>query len=106
MSTPVIAFCTCPDTATAEQLAQVLVSEQLAACVNQIPGIRSTYRWQGAVQTDQEVLLLIKTTQEQIQTLATRLKDLHPYDLPELIATSICAGSETYLDWIRCNVAS
>lgn len=105
MSDTLIAFCTCPDSATAERIAQALVNERLAACVNQLPGVRSIYMWQGQVQADQEVLLLIKTTQNQLATVAGRLKALHPYELPELIAVPATAGSEPYLEWVRQTVA-
>lgn len=100
-----IAFCTCPDSASAEHLATTLDLEGLAACVNQLHGVQSTYLWKGELQRDSEVLL-IKTTTDQLATLAARLKALHPYELPELIAVPVCAGSEHYLDWIRQNTAS
>lgn len=100
-----LAFCTCPDTDTAERIAQALVNEQLAACVNQLPGVRSVYRWQGTVQADQEVLLLIKTTQNRLATVAKRLEALHPYQVPELVALPVSDGNQRYLEWVRQNVA-
>ena len=101
-----LAFCTCPDAATAEQIARALVAERLAACVNQLPGVRSIYMWQGQAQTDQEVLLLIKTDESRFPALSERLNELHPYELPELIAIPVAVGSGPYLDWVRQSVAS
>ncbi|MGC3979670.1 MAG: divalent-cation tolerance protein CutA [Steroidobacteraceae bacterium] len=105
MDSVVICLTTCPNNEIAAQLATALVEEQLAACVNELPGVRSTYRWQGKVHSDQEVLLVIKTTTARLPTLETRLKALHPYDLPELVAIPVCAGSTAYLDWVRQNTA-
>lgn len=100
-----LCHCTCPDQTSARQLAEALVGERLAACVNQLPGVQSIYRWQGAVTTDSEVLLLIKTTTDRFDALKARLLQLHPYDLPELIAAPVTHGHSAYLDWVRANVA-
>ncbi|MBA2077130.1 divalent-cation tolerance protein CutA [Rhodanobacter sp. PCA2] len=107
MSDPAIllCLCTCPDAASAQKLAETLVGERLAACVNRLPGVLSTYRWQGKVGTDSEELLLIKTTADRFDALKARLLALHPYELPELIAVPIENGHATYLDWVRANVA-
>ncbi|WP_266156993.1 divalent-cation tolerance protein CutA [Dyella silvatica] len=102
--TVLLCYCSCPDTASAQRLAETLVGESLAACVNRLPGVLSTYRWQGAVTTDDEVLLLIKTTAERFEALKTRLLELHPYELPELIAVPVDRGHATYLDWVRTSV--
>lgn len=99
--TVLLCYCTCPDTASARRIAETLVGEGLAACVNQLPGIRSTYRWQGAVHTDSEELLLIKTTGACLAALERRLLELHPYEVPELIAVPVAQGHEAYLDWVR-----
>ncbi|RUL70177.1 divalent-cation tolerance protein CutA [Dyella choica] len=96
-----LCYCTCPDTASAQRLAQALVNESLAACVNQVPGIRSTYRWRGEVTTDSEDLLLIKTTEARFGALKERLLALHPYELPELIAVPVEHGHAAYLEWVR-----
>ena len=106
MTDILLAFTTCPSPESAELIANALVIEGLAACVNQVPGVQSTYIWQGKLQTDREIQLVIKTTQQQWATLETRLKALHPYELPELIAIPVCAGSQSYLDWVRQNTAS
>lgn len=99
----VIALNTCPNSEVAETIARALVSERLAVCVNEIPGITSTYHWQGRLERDAEVLLLIKTTMDQVPALERRLKELHPYELPEFILVGVCGGSASYLEWIRQN---
>ncbi len=99
-----VAMTSCPSLEVADRIAQTLVSERLAACVNRVPGVISTYIWQGQVQTDTEVLLVIKTTESRFDALKARLATLHPYELPELIAIPVCAGSERYLDWVRQTV--
>lgn len=93
-------FCTCPDRETALRLAETLVSERLAACVSLLPGISSVYRWQGEVERADEVLLLIKSTQERFEALAERVRQLHPYEVPELIAVPMTEGLPDYLNWI------
>lgn len=107
MSEPVLlCYCSCPDADSARRIAEALVDERLAACVNQLPGIRSTYRWQGELITDSEELLLIKTTAARFEALKARLLELHPYEVPELIAVPVEHGHATYLDWIRTNVGA
>jgi periplasmic divalent cation tolerance protein len=103
MTAPAIllCLCTCHDAESATKLAETLVGERLAACVNRLPGVLSTYRWQGEVNTDSEELLLIKTTADRFETLKARLLELHPYELPELIALPIERGHAAYLDWVR-----
>ena len=99
-SSPLLILCTCPDLATAECIAETLVSERLAACANLAPGLTSIYRWQGQIQRDSEVLLLLKTRQAIYPLLEARIRELHPYQNPEIIALPIQAGSAAYLDWI------
>lgn len=77
------------------------MGERLAACVNRLAGISSTYRWQGAVITDSEELLVIKTTAGRFDALKARLLALHPYEVPELIAVPATHGHGAYLDWVR-----
>jgi len=91
---------TVPDEGVAETLARALVEEGLAACVNVIPGMRSIYRWEGALQDDSEVMLVIKSQRKRSQALAARINDLHPYELPEVLVLPVCGGSSAYLDWI------
>ena len=102
----VIALTTCSDEATARQVAEVLVTERLATCVNRIPGVQSTYFWNGALQDDAEVLLMMKTTGPRIADLEARLKAIHPYELPELVILPVAGGNERYLEWVRQGVAA
>ena len=100
LSSPLLVLSTCPDAETAARIGHALVEERLAACVNRLPGVASTYRWQGEIVDDAEVLLLIKTTSERFEALRARLVELHPYDVPEVIALDIDDGNAPYLDWI------
>jgi periplasmic divalent cation tolerance protein len=100
MPDPLLALTTCPDAETATKIARALVDERLAACVNRVPGIGSVYRWQGEIHDAAEVLLLIKTTRKRFAALRTRLVELHPYEVPELIVMDIVDGHPPYLDWI------
>lgn len=84
----------------AEGLAKALVDAGLAACVNVVPGVRSVYRWQGAVQNDAETLLIIKTAAERLPELAGRLLGLHAYEVPEFLVLAPEAGSSAYLAWL------
>ena len=95
-----ICFCTCPDPETAGRIAEALVEERLAACVNLVPGLRSIYRWQGQVERTDEVLLLIKTVPAQFERLQHRLRELHPHELPELLAVESAFGLPEYLRWV------
>lgn len=99
-----VVLSTAPDAATAERLARALVDEQLAACVTSVPGVTSTYRWQGVVEQSQEVLLVIKTRAALLATLTARILELHPYDVPEVIALPVVGGAERYLAWIGQSV--
>jgi periplasmic divalent cation tolerance protein len=95
-----ICFCTCPEPGTAERIATALVDERLAACVNILPGLRSVYRWQDRVETADEVLLLVKTSAAAYPALQDRLRELHPYELPELLAVESASGLPAYLQWV------
>jgi periplasmic divalent cation tolerance protein len=96
-----VTLVTAPDPEVGARIARALVEERLAACVNVVPGVRSVYRWGGAVQEDEEVLLVAKTRRDRAVALAERVRALHPYELPEVLALPACAGSEPYLDWVR-----
>ena len=87
----------------AAEIARQLVIGRLAACVNRLGGVRSTYQWQGQLQQDDEVLLLIKTTPDCHEALEACLKKLHPYENPEIIVTPITAGSDSYLQWLAAS---
>ena len=91
---------TAPDLASARGLADALVGEGLAACVNLVPGLQSIYRWQGQVERNDEVLLLIKTTRTCLSALQDRIVALHPYELPEVLAVESAGGLPAYLDWV------
>ena len=95
-----LCLCSCPDATSAEQLAGALVGERLAACINIVPGLRSVFRWQGSVQRESEVLLLIKTTRSRYPALQARLPQLHPNELPELLAVESVFGLPAYLQWV------
>lgn len=94
-----VCFCTCPDPDSAARIAETLVEERLAACVNILPGLRSVYRWQGQVERADEILLLIKTTADRLESLQQRFLALHPHELPEVIAVE-AGGLPAYLAWI------
>lgn len=100
-----VCFCTCPDRAVADRLAETLVAERLAACVNVVPGLHSVYRWQGTVERSDETLLLIKTTRAGLPALSARIAGLHPYELPEVVAVEVAGGLSAYLDWVAEQVA-
>ena len=97
---------TCPDEASARAIADALVEERLAACVNRLPGVQSTYRWKGEVCREPEQLLLIKTTAERLDAMKSRLLALHPYELPELIVVEAASGHAAYLDWVAASCAA
>ena len=97
---PLLVLTNLPDRAAAESLADVLITEQLAACVNILAPCRSVYRWKGAVQHDEEHPMLIKTTTERYPALEQALHAGHPYELPEIIAVPIERGLPAYLDWV------
>jgi periplasmic divalent cation tolerance protein len=90
-----------PDGETALRLARLLVEERLAACAQVVDPIRSVYRWKGAVQEEKEVLLLAKSSQELVPRIAELLRREHPYEIPELAAVPIAAGSPAYLKWLE-----
>jgi periplasmic divalent cation tolerance protein len=100
MTDAVVVLVTAPTPDRAAEIARAVVEERLAACGNVVPGLRSIYRWEGKVQDDEEALLLLKTTRDRFEALRERVLALHPYDVPEVIALPVEAGSAAYLGWI------
>ena len=96
-----VIYCTVPNDFSANLIASTLVDENLAACVNIVPSITSIYKWEGSVQTDSELLLIIKTQQSKFNDVEKRIKELHENSIPEIIAVPIIKGSEEYQNWIR-----
>jgi periplasmic divalent cation tolerance protein len=92
---------TMPDSARASALARALIDEGLAACVNIVPGVKSVYRWDGRMQEDEEVLCLIKTRPSAFDRARARILQLHPYEVPEILAFAVADGSPAYLAWLR-----
>lgn len=92
--------CTCPDAVSAQTLAQALVEVRLAACVQVLPGLRSTYRWQGRIESADEVFLLIKTWDDRLERLVATIRSRHPYELPEIMAVEAVGGLAPYLAWL------
>ncbi len=99
-----LAFVTCGSEEEAKKIAQAVVGDALAACVNVVPGIQSCYRWEGDVKWDSEFLLIIKTTAAAIDRVRWRVVKEHSYDVPEFIAFKIEGGSRPYLEWISKSV--
>lgn len=97
---------TCPGHTIAAEIATALIDQRLAACVNRITGVKSWFRWQGQLQQEEEVLLLIKTTRARFTQLETLVRSLHPSEVPEVVALPITAGSAAYLDWISESTAT
>jgi periplasmic divalent cation tolerance protein len=97
----IVVLITVPSTEAGEGIARPLVAEHLAACVNVVPGVTSVFWWEGAVQTEAETLLIVKTRRHLFEALAARVRSLHPYTVPEIIAIPLAAGSQAYLDWVR-----
>jgi periplasmic divalent cation tolerance protein len=104
VSEHVLVLSTVAQAEDAERIARALVERRLAACVNVVPGLTSFYRWKGAVQRDEERLLLIKARRDGYAALEQALRELHPYELPEVVALPIDAGSAAYLAWLDENV--
>ncbi len=100
MSEHVVVYCTVGRMEEAEPLARALVEERLAACVNILPILSSIYRWQGKIEREGELLLVIKTRRERFEALKAAIVARHPYEVPEIIALPIEAGHAPYLAWI------
>ncbi len=96
----VVVYVTCPER-DGGRIARTLVERRLAACVNLIPGVRSVYRWEGAIEEAVESLLVIKTDRDRLEALRAGVVEVHPYDVPEVIALPVVAGHEPYLAWVK-----
>ena len=101
---PLVVFVTVPNKETAEKIARSLIEARLAACVNIVDGLKSVYWWQGKIEEDNELLLIIKTRIEVFEELVLKIRELHPYSVPEIIGLPIIAGSKDYIDWLRNEV--
>lgn len=97
---PQLIFCTCPDRDCAQNLANTIVEQRLAACVSILPGVHSIYHWQGKQESADEILLLIKTHSQVYSALERLIQQQHPYELPEIIAVPVENGLPAYLNWI------
>ena len=97
---------TAPDAEVAERIARRLVGDRLAACVQQVPGLTSTYVWEGEVEQASEVLLLVKTTAESFEAVCAAVTAVHPYDVPEVLAIPVTEGAAPYLSWVASSTQS
>lgn len=100
-----VVFCSAPVKA-AESLASSLIEERVAACVSVLPGMRSTYRWEGAIEHSEEVLLVIKTSDATLPRLMSRIAELHPYDVPEIVALDVASAHAPYARWVDAETNS
>ncbi|QKT03237.1 divalent-cation tolerance protein CutA [Ectothiorhodospiraceae bacterium 2226] len=103
-TTHLLVLTTCPDRDSARQVADALVAQRLAACVNIVPGLESVYHWKGAVERDEELLLVIKTRADRYPAVEAAVCEQHPYELPEVIAVPMARGLRPYLRWIDDNL--
>lgn len=106
MTDKIVVMSTCSSEEEAERISKALVEERIAACVNVIPGLRSFYRWQGAVESASEWLLLIKSSREKFDAVRIALEKAHSYDVPEIVAIPIVEGSLNYLTWLDGSLRS
>lgn len=98
-----IVLCTIDSIENAKKLAHDLVKDRLAACVNIVSGVTSVYEWKNEICEDNEYLLIIKTKSDLYEKLEAKIKELHPYEIPEIVSLKIDKGSKSYLDWIKNN---
>jgi periplasmic divalent cation tolerance protein len=101
-----VGLMTTPDRGTAEKIVDHLVNEELIACGNISAGVSSIYRWQGAVERADEVLVIMKTTESQAARVVARVRELHPYDVPEVLFFPVTIGNDAYVQWVRDSVVS
>lgn len=107
MTDKIVVLVTCDSMAEAKAIARAIVETRLAACVNVLPGpVQSIYRWKGRVETAREVMLLIKSTKRRLSALELKIRRLHSYDTPEIVALPVAGGSTAYLQWLDESVRS
>lgn len=104
-SETVLVLTTCGTGDDAQAMARVLVERRLAACVNAVGNVASTYRWEGRVVEDRETLLIVKTTKSRLAELEAAIREHSRYELPELIVVEVAGGASAYLEWVRESVA-
>jgi len=102
----IVVFVTAGTNEEAETIARHLVEEKLAACVNIIPGVLSVFRWQGKISQEKETLLIIKSVSARLEAITEKVKLLHSYEVPEVIAVPVVGGSKDYLDWLKGETAA
>lgn len=100
----IVVFLTAADSEEADRLAELLISQRLAACVQILPEMKSVYRWQGQIERQKEVLVIAKTTQTKFAVLEREVRAIHSYETPEIVALPLTAGSADYLKWLRSSV--
>jgi periplasmic divalent cation tolerance protein len=101
MTDKIVVFSTCATEEDAAKLARALVEARVAACVTLVPGARSVYRWQGAIESAEECLLIIKSSRQLFEALRTALEQAHAYDVPEVLAMPVVEGSANYMNWLE-----
>ncbi len=106
MTDALVVLVTVPSVEVADRIADAVVGEGLAACVNVLGEVRSIYRWKGAIEREREILLVVKTTRDAFERLRARVLALHPYEVPEVVALPVAAGHAPYLDWIAASVTA
>ena len=104
MTDKIVVFSTCSSEDEAEKIARSVVGQRLAACVIVVPRVRSFYRWKGEIESSEEHLLLIKSSRERMADLIAALEKEHSYEVPEVLALQVVAGSENYLNWLQANL--
>jgi periplasmic divalent cation tolerance protein len=105
MTDKIVVLSTCGSLKEAQELAHELVEKRLAACVNIVPGVRSVYRWKDAIEEEEEVLLVVKTSRPLLEELRNEILRLHSYEVPEVIALEVVDGSEAYMAWLDRELA-
>lgn len=98
-----LVYCTTDTPTTAREMSRVLLEERRIACANLLPGMHSLYRWQGVVEEAEETVLILKTTETQLDSLIPRVVELHPYDCPAVLVLPVESGNEAYFTWLREN---